>query len=220
MAGLINNQQYALYFQKVGLLYKRPEIKASLEIVLSVFTVAFLIIVAIRPTLVNITSLQKKITDLEIVNKKADNKIAQLLNAQKQLNTYSSSLVLFDQAVPDTFSYKDSAKRLEYVALANSVKIETLGFDGYSLLEGGKVSGDWVARLAKPDTNNILSDSITYSVSGKPQNVLTFLSEIEKMDRLVRLDSVSLTKQLGLSQGDSSLNASGQMTFYFYSAKK
>jgi hypothetical protein len=36
---------------KVRAAYRRPEIRASLEIILSVFTVAFLLLVVIRPTL-------------------------------------------------------------------------------------------------------------------------------------------------------------------------
>ena len=40
---LINNEKYALYYQRIGLIYQRPEVKASLEIILSVFMVTVLI---------------------------------------------------------------------------------------------------------------------------------------------------------------------------------
>lgn len=216
MAGILSNEQYSLYFQKVGLLYKRPKIRASLEIILSVFTVTILVFAAIRPTLVNIVSLQKKIGDQETVNKKADNKVTQLLNAQNQLNTFRSSLPLFDAAVPDIFSYTDSSKRLEYVAKKNNLNIESMSFSGITLLNGGKVGGDWDTKIAKPTANNTLLDQVTFSVSGKPQEVITFLREIENMDRLVELNSVTLTKQIGLGQTESILKATGQITFYFY----
>lgn len=220
MAGLISNEKYALYFKKVGLMYKRPEIRASLEIIMSVFTIAILVFAAIRPTITNIVSLQKKIADLEIVNKKADNKIAQLFNAQNQLNTFRSSLRLFDEAVPDSFSYIDSAKRVEYLAKKNNLIVDTLSFSGFTLLGGGKVGGEWATKIAKPTADNTLLDQISFSVSGKPQDVVAFLKEIESMDRLVALNNVALTKQIGLSQTDNTLKASGQMTFYFYTEKQ
>lgn len=216
MAGLISNEKYSLYFQKVGLLYKRPEIRASLEVILSVFTVTILVFAAIRPTVTNIISLQKKITDQEIVIKKADNKISQLLNAQKQLNAFRSSLKLFDEAVPDSYSYVGSAKRLEYLAIKNHLMIDSLSFSGFTLLKGGNAVGGWATKIAQPTANNTLLDQITFSVYGKPQNVIIFLREVENMDRLVELNSVSLTKQIGLSKSEDTLKATGQMTFYFY----
>lgn len=216
MASILSNEKYSLYFQKAGILYKRPEIRASLEIVLSVFTVTILVFAAVRPTVTNIVSLQKKISDMEIVNKKSDNKIAQLFNAQNQLETFRSSLRLFDEAVPDNFSYIDSAKRIEYLARKNNLTINTLSFLGFNLFEKGSAKTEWSAKIAKPTEGNTLQDQISFSVNGKPQNVIVFLKEIENMDRLIELNSVNLTKQIGLRQVDDTLKADGQMTFYFY----
>ncbi len=220
MAGLLSSEQYSLYFRKVGLLYKRPEIRASLEVILSVFTVAFLIFVAIRPTLANVVSLQKKITDQEVVNKKADNKIAQLFNAQTQLTNFQNDLGLFDSAVPDNFSYTDDAKRLEFVAKTNNLSIDSLNFSGTTLLKGGTAATAWMAKIPVPSADNILLDPITFSVSGKPQDVITFLSAVENMDRLAGINSVSLLKQIGIDKASDVLKASGQVTFYFYSEHK
>jgi len=217
---LITNEKYALYFQKVGLLYKRPEIKASLEVILSIFTITILIFAAISPTLVNIVSLKKKIADQEAINKKADRKIAQLIAAQNQLKDFSGSLVLFDNAVPDTFSYSDSAKRLEYLARTNSLTIDSINFSGSVLLSGGKISGDWAAKIAKPSNDNLIIDQISFTVSGKPNNVLNFLGQVENMDRLAILNNISLSKQLGANKTEDILRTSGKIDFYFYSEKQ
>jgi len=215
MANILSNEKYSLYFQKVGLMYKRPEIRASLEVILSVFTVTILVFAAIRPTLTNIVSLQKKIEDLEVVNKKADNKIAQLLNAQNQLSTFRSSLRLYDEAVPDNFSYTDGAKRLEYVAKKNNLAVETVTFPGYTIISGGKIVGEWSSKLVKP-VANILSEELLFNIIGKPQDIIIFLKEIENMDRLVSLNSVSIIKQVGVTRMEDTLKATGKMTFYFY----
>lgn len=220
MSGLLSNEKYSLYFKKVGLLYHRPEIKASLEIILSVFTVMFLIFAAIRPTVTNIVSLQKKIQDMEVVNKKADNKISQLLNAEKQLSSLRNSLYLFDQAVPDNFSYVDSAKRLEYLSRINNLTLDTLSFSGITLLSGGSLPPDLTAKLTIPGANNSLPELVSFSIIGSPANVISFLKQVENMDRLASLNNVSISKQTSLEKMDNALKASGQLTFYFYSNKK
>jgi hypothetical protein len=166
--------------------------------------------------LINIVSLQKKITDQEVTNKKADNKIAQLFSAQNQINTFGNNLKLFDQAVPDGFSYTDSAKRFEYVAKKNNLKIDSLSFAGFTLQTGGPIAGDWASKITKLSANNTLPNQIYFSVNGKPQNVISFLKEIENIDRLTMLNNVSLTKQIGLIKSDDLLKVSGQITFYFY----
>ena len=202
-------------------MYKRPEIRASLEIILSVFTVTVLIFAAIRPTLTNVTQLQKKITDQEVVSKKADSKISQLLNAEKQLGIFSGSLRLFNEAVPDKYTYTDGAKRLEYVARKNGVTVDTMSFSGFTLFAGSgtKTKESWSAKISKPDANSILTDQVSFSVSGKPQNVITFIQEIENMDRLAAVNKVSLAKQIGLNKAEDTLKATGVLTFYFYSEK-
>ncbi len=220
MASILSNGKYSLYFQKVNLMYRRPEIKASLELILSVFTVAILVFAAIRPTLANIVTLQKKIADQEIVNKKADNKISQLINAQNQLNTLGDGLRLFNEAVPDDFTYTDVAKRLEYVAKTNNLFIESLSFSGIALQNGTKTKGDWLDKIAKPNANNILPNQMSFAINGKPQNVFAFLKEVENMDRLGALNNVSLSTLVGANKIEDSLKATGQITFYFYTEKK
>lgn len=216
---LLTTENYAIYFQRVSLLYKRPEVRASLETILSVFTVAVLIFAAIRPTLTNIVSLQKKITDQEMINTKADNKMAQLLKAQDQLKTNSGSLYLFDAAVPDIFSYVDSTKRIEYLARLNNVTVDSLSMTGITLLDGGKLTAAWATKIAKPTGTNSILDPINFSIEGSPQNVVAFLRQIENIDRLVKLSNVALSKQVGTNKTEDTLKATGQLTFYFYSQK-
>lgn len=219
MASIISNEKYSLYTQKIRLLYKRPEIRASVEIILSIFTIIILVMAAIRPTLVNITTLQKKIADQEVIIKKADNKISQLINAQKQLTAFSSNLQLFDNAVPDGFSYADSAKRIEYMALLHNLNLDTVSFSGIGINEGTAKNSDWIEKVEKPSATNIVLDKVNFTVNGKPNNVILFLKDIEGIDRLVQIDSISLSKQIGQFATDDTLKATGQLAFYFYYLK-
>ncbi|KKT73178.1 MAG: hypothetical protein UW68_C0015G0006 [Candidatus Collierbacteria bacterium GW2011_GWB1_44_6] len=213
---LINNEKYSLYYQRINLIYQRPEVKASLEIILSVFMVTILILAAIRPTLTNVASLQKRIEDLESVNKKADNKIAQVFNAQNQLNTYQDRLRLFDDAVPDGFSYQSMAGRIELLARRRNLTVQTIQMPGVRLFGTGQAVGDWSTKLIKADATKIIKTDLTFTVTGEPRNVRGFLSEIENMDRVTILNTIVLSTETGPGGANVSLRATGQISFYFF----
>ena len=153
MATLINNERYTKYYHKLGAVYQRPEIKASLEVIFSVFMVSLLILLAIRPTLTNLAALQKKIVDNESISVKADKKIAQLFSVQEQLDSNSGFLALYDSAVPEIFSYLDMVGRMEILAKNNGVDLETTSAPGTSLLGDTKATGEWAGKIIKKDNN-------------------------------------------------------------------
>lgn len=219
MAGLVNNERYSLYYQRLNLIYQRPEIKASLEVILSVFTVLLLIFAAIRPTLINVTSLQKKIVDQESLNKKADNKIAQLFNLQTQMETYKDQLVLYDNAVPDLFSYHDMTARIEFLAKKNSVTVSALSMPGVLTFGKGSSKGSWIGKLAIQNGNNITLTDVQFTLIGQPKNIIQMLGEIENLDNLVLIKNLLLTTELNGNNANT-LKASGMMEFYFYKAKQ
>ncbi len=218
MAGLINNEKYSLYYQRINLIYQRPEVKASLEVILSVFTVVLLIFAAIRPTLTNIASLQKKIEDQDSLNKKADNKIAQLFNAQSQLTAYKDQIGLYDAGVPDLFFYYGTTARIEFLAQKNGLTVETVTMPGTLIFGGGKPAGDWATKLVTKDNNNIVVTEVGFSVTGKPQDIIRMVAELENIDRLAVIKNVVFTKESALPNGTEKLKASGQADFYFYEA--
>ena len=213
---LLSNEKYSLYYQKIGLIYQRPEIKASLEIILSVFVVTGLILAAIRPTLTNIAALQKRIDDLESVDKKADNKIAQVFNSQNQLNTFQDKLRLFDEAVPDRFSYYSMAGRIESLARKRGLTVQTVSMPGIRLFGKGKGVGEWSTKTLTKNTSKIIKSSISFTVSGDPEKVRVFLEEVENMDRLAQLESVVMSTEIGQANRTLSLRVTAEISFYFY----
>jgi len=213
---LLDNEKYSLFYQRINLIYQRPEVKASLEVILSVFTVTILIFAAIRPTLTNVASLQKKIEDLDSLNVKSDKKIAQIFEAQTDLDTFQEKLYLYDDAVPHGFSYQNMAGRIELLAKNRGLTIQTISIPGTRLFGNGKPAGVWAEKLVSKNQNNIVQTTITFTVNGDPGSVKRFLIELENLDRLAVLTSVVLTTEPGPIKGVSTLKASGQVYFYFY----
>ncbi len=214
---LINNERYARYYRQISTVYERPEIKASLEVIFSVFMVVLLIFAAIRPTLTNLVALQKRITDKESINTKADRKIAQLFAAQAQLDEFGTVLGLYDSAVPESFSYVDQLGRIEVLARANNLQIELLSTPGTVLFGEGKGVGEWSTKLLKPDKERVITSPVDFQVSGKPKQVRDFLVQLEAMDRLTTIKSVNLVKESGSTKGSEKIKASGQINFYILS---
>ncbi len=217
------SKQYSLYYQRANILYQRPQVKASVEIIISVFVVTALIFLAIRPTIANVFELQKKITDLEIVEKKADNKVSQLLAAQSQIQDNAPAIALYNSAVPDGMNYWQIAKRIELTAKNNLVKINQLTF------QGGPLGDSSVASVDKEKVKTFISRSVSgvnevqikFSISGDQKGVLGFVDALEKMDRLALVKELSLNKQPPSKDTTNyKLKAEGIVSFYFYSIPK
>ena len=213
---LINNEKYSLYYQQISLIYQRPEVKASLEIVLSVFMVTGLIFFAVRPTVTNIAALQKRIEDLSSFNKKADLKIAQVFDSQNQLSVFRDKLRLFDEAVPDKFSYQGMAGRIEVLARKSGLTVQTISMPGIRLFGTGKGSGAWSSKLLTKNASNIVKSSVSFAVSGDPKKVREFLGNLENLDRATLLENIVMTTETGQAGKASSIKATGQVSFYFY----
>lgn len=217
---IINNERYSKYYHKLGQVYERPEVKASLEVIFSVFMVILLIFAAIRPTLTNLAALQKRITDKESLNVKADKKIAQLFKAQEEINNNSQFLILYENAVPDKFSYSDILGRVELYARNNGVEVESLLVPGTKIVGNTKPSGEWTLKQLKPDTEGLVTVPVDFQVSGKPLQIRKFLVEMENIDRLTTIKSVSMNKEVGTLKGSEKIRATGQINFYILDSSK
>ncbi|EKD57429.1 MAG: hypothetical protein ACD_57C00303G0001 [uncultured bacterium] len=191
-----------------------------MEVIFSVFMIAILIFVAIRPTLTNLAVLQKKITDKESVSLKADKKIGQLFSAQEQIDANGTSLSLFETAVPEKFSYLELIGRFEVLAKKNSVEVEAISIQGTNLVGEGKGAGDWSTKLIKVDSQGLMTIPIDFQILGKPQEIRSFLVDLENVDRLAVIKNVNLIKDSGGSKGTERLKANGQVNFYVYYQKK
>ena len=211
---LFDQSKYDLNYQKIRLAYQRPEIKASVEVILSVFAVTFLLLMAVRPTLATVAELRKKIEDYEIVDKKLSNKITQLTRAEQDLRKNSGSLYLFEKAVPDDFDYADLAKRIEIVTVEEGVFLESLNFSRID------ITGEEVTDEKKDKRESFVEGefALVFSLNGEEMEIVSFLEKIEKLDRVVRLENVSIKKVEDKELPGGKLRATGEITGYYLSS--
>lgn len=205
---------YSGYLKNIQRLYEKdPIIQVSLQLILSIFTVAFFMFLAIRPTLSTIVTLTKKIEDQKTANQKLDIKITQLNRAQEFLSLQGESLSqLSSVAVPTTPEVKRLAQAIELTANLNNVYLTNLSFQATPLV-GGKVS--LTEEKQKAATKGEQFVLLNFAVGGEQAKIVNFLKAIEKLDRGIAITNISFAKPQSSSKINLPLVASIKATAYY-----
>ncbi len=189
MGNNLKGREYQKYVLNIMALYKqRPDLKAYLELLLSIGTVAILTIFAIKPTLVTIADLFTKIKSEQDTSNEMDLKIKNLGIAQTIYTQNQAKISLLSQAVPETSEVASYVRQTEGVIKKENLSPVTISVDTVKLTEA---------------TNSGLIN-VTTSVSGAYSGFVNFIKDIEALRRpsfISKLDLVSIT-----DQGKRSLN--------------
>lgn len=207
--------------------YKRPEIRASLEIIFSIFSVAFLLMIVIRPTIGIVAELQKKIVDQDLVDKKMTSKISQLARAKNDLTTFSGQLDLFSKAVTNDPETSNLAKKISLLIQESGLEINSFTIGSVPVL-GKRINlGNKDSKVAGEDPNKprlvpgtkIAYTEISFDLLGSQKQALAFLSSLEKIDRVVKLNNVDIKReeQKDVDQGKNfkGVRLNGRATVYY-----
>jgi Tfp pilus assembly protein PilO len=204
---IVSNETYNRYYQRVVSVYRQPVLSASIEIILSVFAIALMVTLAIRPTLAIVVSLQKKISDQEVVEQKLTTKITALNQAQKTLSENSDKLRFYEAAVPDGHELDSLSKRLELLTQESGCEVESFQFGSVPLFgTERKEVADGVA--------------LNFSISGNFEQLSRFMKEVENMDRVVMIKDISIQKQDSRVRGSGILKLSGKAEVYYLNMKE
>jgi len=216
----LSNLQGKISYQKVKSLYKEnPVISASTEVVLTVFAVSFMLALALRPTLKIVAELRRKIEDQTEVNQKLNAKIKALQLAQESLTENVDILDLYETTVPDGADLASVSKRLEILAQESDVIIDVFKVEAVSLLGNSLSLDKKAARVDNElDEGEMVTLPIRITVEGDFAAIEEFVSELEKMDRLLRINSFSMEKEARTSRERGnylSANIEGEVYYKF-----
>lgn len=211
---IINRDLYATYYQKAKELYQQPVLVASIEVILTVFSITFMILFAINPTLTIVANLQKQIDDQKTFEQKVDSKIVSLNQAQASLTKSADKLPLYQAAVPYDHDLDGLALRIEKLAQETGVAVKSLQFSSVPLIRGGGGNSPGLENTKVPSDEPSGSVKISFAFEGGSESLLKMIEALEKIDRLVLVKDVSLIKQ---EKGSSSrlIIASGQAETYY-----
>lgn len=166
-------RRYHRYFVDVGQLYQKKKARVYTSIVLSIFTSAFFLFFAIRPTLTTIASLIKEIKDKRVIAAKLQDKITALNSAQIEYQKIEKDFYLIDESLPQHPNISLLVLQLETLARKSSVSVEAIQFEK-TILKG---------KEEKKSVN------FSLAVAGDYKNLKSFLGSLIRLRRLVLIDT-------------------------------
>ena len=177
-------RHYRQYYIRVKKIYSQPTTKASLALILSLLTVSFFGIFAIKPTLKTIAKLKKEVDVQKEIKEKLTKKINDLQNAEINFSSIQKDLIYLNRGIPQQAEFLKFAKQINYLAYTNNLKIVQGSFGEFSLINNELQSQQ------NPIDFNI-------KLTGGYEEMEKFLSALEQIDRFTILDSVSISSKKG-----------------------
>lgn len=181
------------YVRDLRRYYRLPATQVSLTVVLSLLVVAIFISFALRPTFVTIVNLQKTITEskktLEVLQLKRTN-LEKAAGVWEQIKQFDESL---NQGIVNkNAGYDPLVEQIEQVARATGVTFQSENL-GPALL---------FSRVVAPYTayknQSVIGLPITIKVTGSYPTVLDFLQRIMGMERLIGVETVTISRETGM----------------------
>lgn len=189
-------QYYKLYLKKIKVFYQQPNVKASLNLGLTLVLISFLTLFLIKPTSATIIDLTKELKEKKEVSQKLEQKIISLNKAEINYGQFIKDIDCLDRSLPEQADFKRLAGSLNYLAFQRQLTLDSAFFSGFEL----KPSDLKERKLIKGD---ILTESIIFNLTlkGKFNDLKVFLADLENLDRLIKI------KNLGLSSNSSNSEA-------------
>lgn len=176
--------QYKKYTQSVGPFMESPTTKNYSTVIFFFLVLSVFGWYAIRPTIQTILYLQREIKDKTALDKKMDDKIYALIEANSAFENNLSLFPVLADAVPTTPEALDLVSQIQKVAENNGIALSTLKMSEVPLATP--------AATTKPKNGQRFAElPITFSVEGSYLSIVSFLRTLISMRRIVSIDSMS-----------------------------
>jgi Tfp pilus assembly protein PilO len=190
------------YFQKKFVsrfrgIYQQKKVKTYSGSILTLLTISFFIFFAITPTLKTITRLYRETNDKQEVLQKLEDKVDSLTTAERQLVVIAPDLNLVNQALPKDSEIILLSKQIE--ALGRRVGQSYQGINYNSVLLKGTTS----------TTQNMIDFDL--SLKGDYNGLVNYLTTLNQLNRIILVDSFSLSKEVLNNQEGLSPEQSNQL---------
>lgn len=187
--------------------HKRPVVRLYETLALTLFTTAFFLLFAIKPTAVTISNLLRDLESRRQLAQALDKKISAVLSAQSAFSGISPKLSILDETLPPTPSLTAFANQAEELAKLRQVSLRSLTFEEYNLF-GGPVSQQAVTKgAANPVT--VTPYPFALSVAGSYSNLYGFLGDLEALRRIVTITGFGFSQSQSETGVSLTLSVSG-----------
>ncbi len=163
---------------------------------LSLLSLSFFGIFAIRPTLKTAITLVKSVSDLKKINIEYENKIGNVIRAQSEYEKIRGDLPLVNIALPKEASFNKLALALEKFATNSGITINQLQIDRVPISNQNSDN-----KLNKYGFNLIFSGDY-FSMS-------SYLQHLTNWQRIVSIDSIEISQEGSTISGNLKINLKG-----------
>lgn len=203
------------YVRDLRRYYRLPATQVSLTLILSLIVVAIFVSFALRPTFITIVDLQKTIQESQKTLRELQVKTANLQKAAEVWETIkpmSESLNL--GVVNQGAGYDPLVAQIEQITRATGVTLQSENL-GSTLL---------FSRVIAPFTPNVNQTVVTLplniKVAGSYPLIREYLGRITQIERLIGIDSVTISKETGASQGNTVVALTINGSVYYLADQK
>lgn len=169
---------------------KKQKFVAYLYITLTLFSVSFFGLFAIRPTLITVSNLNKQYNDDMIVYNALKTKISALKKLDAIHQDIQPDLGLVYAAIPKNNKIPYLTRQLENIAINNNVILSGLDFGSIELYPANKPT-------------SMYSFTFDLSVNGSEDDVNNFIADVINFDRIIGLEKLTSGKTFGSKFGAS-----------------
>lgn len=183
--------RYKSHFLNVIAIYKRrKDLRMFLEIILSLTTVSFFAILALKPTLLTIAELTKEIKTKEETVAKMDEKIQNLDRAQNVYTQERTRISLLKDAIPSTPVPDSLVRQIEGATTKHPITILGMSIGEVTLVGEEKIQRRGEKLEALPGG----ARGVTFSISATSSylDLAAFLSTLQNLRRPVKIDTATI----------------------------
>jgi Tfp pilus assembly protein PilO len=170
-------ERYKRYYQSLEPIFKRPVTRAYTTVIFSFLAVSLFGWYAIRPTIQTILYLRREITDKIAINKKMEDKISALIEAQANYQQVEPLLPSFSQGFPVRPDAVPAVIQMRNLASISGVLISAVQLPSVPLIN-------------LKDKQN--SFDITVSIQGPYSAIRSYIEGLLSMRRIVTIDNFSV----------------------------
>lgn len=187
--------RYKELFLNVSSLYKkRADLRAFLEMVLSIIAIMIFSVFAIKPTVITIIDLNKQIKEEKEVINTLNQKISNLQKAKSTFEQNKSSLEKIETAISSYPSPEIFVLQIKGIAARNNVDLVGLTIDDLVLIGENKKAVSSKGYVALPEGAKEMNYSI--NVRGNYTEIVNFLKEMENMRVISLMDNVTISSSV------------------------
>ncbi len=187
------------FYQQWQLIYhRRNDVRVYTNTALVLLGLAFLIIVAIQPTLQTIINLEKDIKTKQSLLKQMDLKIKRLNKLQDEYLEINDKLNLEKNVFLSNPSSALLGRIVKVTAKKNNLILTNLNLSPYQ----------WPPSTIKnkrKKNNNFIYYQAEASLNGKYNDILNFFKDIETSQAMIKISSFNMKENKGLLQVNVSL---------------